>query len=249
MKIAVGDLRRLVQEMSHYAPIRSRTTRDFPRMKKEGQETLESSLLSAARACDVMGDKGVLMRRHKIKTSSGVVKVESEGWKKGRLGLRLTMDPKLNQLLGGIVEKFGLSHIVYASYGMDPFTHMDVTFGAGHVLVPLGKFKTVWSPVVEDVGRDADTTAEEDIPGVIDTYEASWPDRPTPEVLLDVPTYYLINLRVISSLCDHVVRELDDRSVTNEMPPGKTSDVLTIKTYSELSPWLSWLSKALSTAD
>jgi hypothetical protein len=145
-----------------------------------------------------LGDKTLLTREFKG-IRMGAAKITAGPIEKGRIGNVLNPQSPAYQsdiadLFQSLIDKFGLNHIIYCSHG-------DVRFllgGDQYCMVPIGEYKTVWSPQIKDIYADASRYKKENklnqFP--IDSYQDSWPTGNVNEVLVDCSEYYLITTKI-----------------------------------------------------
>ena len=156
--------------------------------------TLESALIPIRK----LGNK-TLLCRESGGIRSGAAKVVSGPWDKGKIGMVInpkspTYNQQIGELFQKLVAKFGINHIVYASH--DDSRHG--LFGRSYYMIPVGEYKTVWSPKVNDIYADASNLQKADnlktFP--LDSYQTTWPTGKVSEVLVDCTEYYLVSLKI-----------------------------------------------------
>lgn len=151
----------------------------LPHIKKLGNETL--------------------LTRESGGIRSGAAKITSGPWNKGKIGSALhtsspVYDAGVGKLFNDLVKKFGIEHIIYASH--EATRHG--LFGSEYFLIPVGDYKTIWSPEIHDIYSDATTMKKngtlDSFP--LDSYKTNWPTGKVDEVLVDCKEYYLVSLRI-----------------------------------------------------
>ena len=193
-------IRSLLGEMSHYAPVKGATAAQFPHLAAGHAASLEEALSSVVERCRDLGDAPLLYRGHSTgKTkSSGVVVVsaEPEGWRRGRMALRLKTDRRYRDFMEGLVSSLGFTNLVYTTVGKP-----HAVLGAGaSIFVPDGSFTAAWNRDVDDLGVTfKGTTDDAGLEAVIDGYETGWPvTAPTgTEVIVDVDRYFVVSLETL----------------------------------------------------
>jgi hypothetical protein len=145
-----------------------------------------------------LGNKPMLVRE-----SGGIImgaaKVTSGPWDKGRIGSAI--NPKspvykadLGKLFKDLVDKFSIEHIVYASYN----SNRHGLFGNAYYLIPVGNYKTIWSPKITDIYSNASNMIDQGTLNTfpLDSYKNEWPVGKVAEVLVDCKEYYLITTKI-----------------------------------------------------
>ena len=163
----------------------------------EGSSVLDT-LTEALPYIKKLGNKPMLVRESGgIRT--GAARITSGPWDKGRIGSAINpsssvYDKDLGKLFKELVDKFSIEHIVYASYN----SNRHGLFGAEYFLIPVGDYKTIWSPKITDIYSNASRMKKQgtldDFP--IDSYKTTWPVGKVDEVLVDCKEYYLITTSI-----------------------------------------------------
>lgn len=129
----------------------------------------------------------------------GAAKVTSGPWTKGRIGSAINPESSvyekdLGKLFKKLVDKFSIEHIVYASYD----SNRHGLFGSEYFLIPVGDYKTIWSPEVNDIYSNASEMKKQGTLNTfpMDSYKNEWPSGKVDEVLVDCNEYYLITTRI-----------------------------------------------------
>ena len=129
----------------------------------------------------------------------GAAKVTSGPWTKGRIGSAINPESSvyekdLGKLFKKLVDKFSIEHIVYASYDSNRYG----IFGSEYFLIPVGDYKTIWSPEVNDIYSNASEMKKQGTLNTfpMDSYKNEWPSGKVDEVLVDCNEYYLITTRI-----------------------------------------------------
>ena len=145
-----------------------------------------------------LGNKPMLVRESGG-IRSGAAKITSGPWDKGKIGSAINPAssvyvPELGKLFKDLVDKFSIKHIIYASYN----SNRHGLFGAAYYLIPVGDYKTIWSPEIHDIYSDATTMRKNGTLNSfpLDSYKNNWPTGKVDEVLVDCKEYYLISLRI-----------------------------------------------------
>lgn len=193
-------IRSLLSEMSHYSPVKAATAAQFPHMAKGHDSTWEEALSEALEACRSLGDRPLLYRGHAFKgKSSGVVIVKSdpEGWRRGRMGLTMSISPVYAEFMEELTGTLGMANVVYTSFGAG-----RSTFGSPSLFVPLSPAKVAYNPEVYDLYIDWKKHAEGEGRGadeMIEGYVEGWPtDLPRgTEVLVDCDRYALLSSEIL----------------------------------------------------
>ena len=129
----------------------------------------------------------------------GAAKVTSGPWTKGRIGSAINpessvYDKDLGKLFKKLVDKFKIEHIVYASYD----SNRHGLFGNKYFLIPVGDYKTIWSPEVNDIYSNVSRMKKQGTLNTfpMDSYKNKWPVGKVAEVLVDCKEYYLITTKI-----------------------------------------------------
>ena len=129
----------------------------------------------------------------------GAAKVTSGPWNKGRIGSAINpessvYDKDLGKLFKKLVDKFKIEHIVYASYD----SNRHGLFGNKYFLIPVGDYKTIWSPEVNDIYSNVSRMKKQGTLNTfpMDSYKNEWPVGKVAEVLVDCKEYYLITTKI-----------------------------------------------------
>ena len=193
-------IRSLLSEMSHYSPVKAATAAAFPHLAKGHETSFEESLSDAAAACRSLGDRPLLYRAHRVKgKSSGIVVVASdpEGWKRGRMGLTMSISPAYAEFMEELTGKLGMKNVVYTSFGVG-----RSVFGSPSLFIPLSPAVVAYNPEVYDVYVDWKKHSEEEGRGgdeMIEGYVEDWPTDlpPGTEVLVDCDRYALLSPEIL----------------------------------------------------
>lgn len=163
----------------------------------EGSSVLDT-LTEALPHIKKLGNKPMLVRESGgIRT--GAARITSGPWDKGKIGSAINpsspvYDKDLGKLFKELVDKFSIEHIVYASYN----SNRHGLFGAEYFLIPVGDYKTIWSPEINDIYSNASQMKKQgtlnDFP--LDSYKTTWPVGKVAEVLVDCKEYYLITTKI-----------------------------------------------------
>lgn len=145
-----------------------------------------------------LGNKPMLVRESGgIRT--GAARITSGPWDKGRIGSAINpsssvYDKDLGKLFKELVDKFSIEHIVYASYD----SNRHGLFGNKYFLIPVGDYKTIWSPEVNDIYSNASRMKKQGTLNTfpMDSYKTTWPVGKVDEVLVDCKEYYLITTSI-----------------------------------------------------
>ena len=145
-----------------------------------------------------LGSKSMLVRESGG-IRMGAAKVTSGPWNKGRIGSAVNSkssvyDKDLGKLFKELVDKFKIEHIVYASYN----SNRHGLFGAEYFLIPVGDYKTIWSPEVNDIYSNVSQMKKQGTLNTfpMDSYKNEWPVGKVAEVLVDCKEYYLITTKI-----------------------------------------------------
>ena len=145
-----------------------------------------------------LGNKPMLVRESGgIRT--GAARITSGPGDKGRIGSAINpsssvYDKDLGKLFKELVDKFSIEHIVYASYD----SNRHGLFGNKYFLIPVGDYKTIWSPEVNDIYSNASRMKKQGTLNTfpMDSYKTTWPVGKVDEVLVDCKEYYLITTSI-----------------------------------------------------
>jgi hypothetical protein len=198
----------------------------------------------AANICKSLGNKEFLIRGFNVENNYGLILVDTEEWTKGKIGVALNQEPKIKDAFTELTNKFGMDHIVYASYK----DSKKGFFGPEFIMIPVPSYKTVWSPKVSDIYANLSQTIKknESVQPIIDSYVNTWPTQPVGEVLVDCDQYYLLDLKHFGNLYGWVVSSRIKANKQFHAPrPGKKADLLEVNTYSELAPFLKWYAEEM----
>ena len=163
----------------------------------EGSSVLDT-LTEALPHIKKLGNKPMLVRESGgIRT--GAARITSGPWDKGRIGYAINpsssvYDKDLGKLFKELVDKFSIEHIVYASYD----SNRHGLFGNKYFLIPVGDYKTIWSPEINDIYSNASRMKKQGALNTfpIDSYKTTWPVGKVDEVLVDCKEYYLITTSI-----------------------------------------------------
>ena len=145
-----------------------------------------------------LGNKPMLVRE-----SGGIItgaaRITSGPWDKGKIGSAINpsssvYDADLGKLFKDLVDKFSIEHIIYASYN----STSSGLFGAAYYLIPVGDYKTIWSPEIKDIYSNASEMKKQGTLNTfpMDSYKNEWPVGKVAEVLVDCKEYYLISTKI-----------------------------------------------------
>ena len=145
-----------------------------------------------------LGNKPMLVRESGG-IRSGAAKMTSGPWDKGKIGSAINpsssvYDANLGKLFKDLVDKFSIEHIIYASYE----SNRHGLFGAAYYLIPVGDYKTIWSPKITDIYSNASNMKKQGTLNTfpLDSYKNEWPVGKVAEVLVDCKEYYLISTKI-----------------------------------------------------
>ena len=145
-----------------------------------------------------LGNKPMLVRESGG-IRSGAARITSGPWEKGKIGSAINpsssvYDANLGKLFKDLVDKFSIEHIIYASYN----STSSGLFGAAYYLIPVGDYKTIWSPKIKDIYSNASEMKKQGTLNTfpMDSYKNEWPVGKTAEVLVDCKEYYLISTKI-----------------------------------------------------
>ena len=145
-----------------------------------------------------LGNKPMLVRESGG-IRSGAAKITSGPWDKGKIGSAINpsssvYDANLGKLFKDLVDKFSIEHIIYASYN----STSSGLFGAAYYLIPVGDYKTIWSPEIKDIYTKASEMKKQGTLNTfpLDSYKNEWPVGKVAEVLVDCKEYYLISTKI-----------------------------------------------------
>lgn len=163
----------------------------------EGSNVLDT-LTEALPYIKELGNKPMLVRESRG-IRSGAARITSGPWDKGKIGSAINpsssvYDADLGKLFKDLVNKFSIEHIVYASYN----SNRHGLFGSEYFLIPVGDYKTIWSPKITDIYSNASRMKKQ---GTLNTfpmysYKNEWPIGKIAEVLVDCKEYYLISTKI-----------------------------------------------------
>ena len=163
----------------------------------EGKSVLDT-LIEALPYIKKLENKSMLVRESGG-IRMGAAKVTSGPWTKGRIGSAINpessvYDKDLGKLFKKLVDKFRIKHIVYASYD----SNRHGLFGDKYFLIPVGDYKTIWSPEVNDIYSNVSRMKKQGTLNTfpIDSYKNEWPVGKVAEVLVDCKEYYLITTKI-----------------------------------------------------
>ena len=130
---------------------------------------------------------------------SGAARITSGPWDKGKIGSAINpsspvYNADLGKLFKDLVDKFSIEHIVYASYN----SNRHRLFGDAYYLIPVGDYKTIWSPEIKDIYTKASEMKKQGTLNTfpMDSYKNEWPIDKVAEVLVDCKEYYLISTKI-----------------------------------------------------
>lgn len=145
-----------------------------------------------------LGNKPMLVRESGG-IRSGAARITSGPWDKGKIGSAINpsssvYDADLGKLFKDLVDKFSIEHIVYASYN----NNRHGLFGDAYYLIPIGDYKTIWSPKIKDIYSNASEMKKQGTLNTfpMDSYKNEWPIGKVAEVLVDCKEYYLISTKI-----------------------------------------------------
>jgi len=145
-----------------------------------------------------LGNKTMLTREFQG-IRSGAAKITSGPNDKGRIGTAINPNSPvyledIANVFKTIITQFSLKHIIYCSHGNVRFN----LAGPQYYMIPIGKYKTVWSEQVKDIYADAMSLKKagklDEFP--VDSYKNKWPVGNVNEVLVDCVEYYLISINI-----------------------------------------------------
>jgi len=145
-----------------------------------------------------LGNKTMLTREFQG-IRSGAAKITSGPIDKGRIGTAINPNSPvyledIANIFKTIINQFSLKHIIYCSHGNVRFN----LAGPQYYMIPIGKYKTVWSEKVKDIYADAMSLKKagklDEFP--VDSYKNKWPVGNVNEVLVDCVEYYLISINI-----------------------------------------------------
>jgi hypothetical protein len=145
-----------------------------------------------------LGNKTMLTREFQG-IRSGAAKITSGPIDKGRIGTAINPNSPvyledIANAFKTIINQFSLKHIIYCSHGNVRFN----LAGPQYYMIPIGKYKTVWSEQVKDIYADAMSLKKagklDEFP--VDSYKNKWPVGNVNEVLVDCVEYYLISINI-----------------------------------------------------
>lgn len=145
-----------------------------------------------------LGNKPMLVRESGG-IRSGAARITSGPWDKGKIGSAINpsssvYDKDLGKLFKELVDKFSIEHIVYTSYN----SNRHGLFGDTYYLIPVGDYKTIWSPEINDIYSNASRMKKQGALNTfpMDSYKTTWPVGKVDEVLVDCKEYYLISTKI-----------------------------------------------------
>ena len=156
------------------------------------------TILNSIYAVKQLGDKTLLTREFRG-IRSGAAKITSGPIDKGKIGSAINPNSPvylkdIANVFKTIISKFSLKHIIYCSHGSVRF-HLS---GPQYYMIPIGKYKTVWSEQVKDIYSDVMEFKKagklDEFP--INSYKNIWPSGDVKEVLVDCDEYYLISMNI-----------------------------------------------------
>ena len=169
-----------------------------------------------------LGNKPMLVRESGG-IRSGAAKITSGPWDKGKIGSAINpsssvYDANLGKLFKDLVDKFSIEHIIYASYN----STSSGLFGAAYYLIPVGDYKTIWSPKITDIYSNASNMKKQGTLNTfpLDSYKNEWPVGKVAEVLVDCKDYYLISLKT------YII--YDYMKYTKAVPPATYAELATL---------------------
>ena len=130
-------------------------------------ETVLVTLTEALPHIKELGNKPMLVRESGG-IRSGAAKITSGPWDKGKIGSAINpsssvYNADLGKLFKDLVDKFSIEHIIYASYN----STSSGLFGAAYYLIPVGDYKTIWSPKITDIYSNASNMKKQ---GTLNTF-------------------------------------------------------------------------------
>ena len=187
----------------------------------EGSNVLDT-LTEALPHIKELGNKPMLVRE-----SGGIItgaaRITSGPWDKGKIGSAINpsssvYNADLGKLFKDLVDKFSIEHIVYASYN----SNRHGLFGAAYYLIPVGDYKTIWSPKIKDIYSNASEMKKQGTLNTfpLDSYKNEWPVGKVAEVLVDCKDYYLISLKT------YII--YDYMKETKAVPPATYAELATL---------------------
>lgn len=151
----------------------------------------DNSWQSIIEACKPIADKTVLQREFKG-PNWYALEVQSGPWTKGLMGVAFKSEPLILAKVQQLVDKFSLEHIIYTSHMSR--SNLPGFYGERYIIVPAGQTKVIWSSKVRDIYSDLKQYGKKGLIDQfpIDSYQEGWPTQPLTEVLVDCPSYYLV---------------------------------------------------------
>ena len=175
-----------------------------------------------------LGNKPMLVRESGG-IRSGAAKITSGPWDKGKIGSAINpsssvYDADLGKLFKDLVDKFSIEHIIYASYN----TNRQGLFGAAYYLIPVGDYKTIWSPKITDIYSNASNMKKQGTLNTfpLDSYKNEWPVGKVAEVLVDCKEYYLISLKTY--IIYDYMKYNAYKNKTKAVPPATYAELATL---------------------
>ena len=175
-----------------------------------------------------LGNKPMLVRESGG-IRSGAAKITSGPWDKGKIGSAINpsssvYDANLGKLFKDLVDKFSIEHIIYASYN----SNRHGLFGAAYYLIPVGDYKTIWSPKITDIYSNASNMKKQGTLNTfpLDSYKNEWPVGKVAEVLVDCKEYYLISLKTY--IIYDYMKYNAYKNKTKEVPPATYAELATL---------------------
>ena len=175
-----------------------------------------------------LGNKPMLVRESGG-IRSGAAKITSGPWDKGKIGSAINpsssvYNADLGKLFKDLVDKFSIEHIIYASYN----STSSGLFGAAYYLIPVGDYKTIWSPKITDIYSNASNMKKQGTLNTfpLDSYKNEWPVGKVAEVLVDCKEYYLISLKTY--IIYDYMKYNAHKNKTKAVPPATYAELATL---------------------